>query len=111
MAKLTRKKVIEIVEKLKTFKGIETDTEFAEFLGISNSTISAWKRRGNVDFIFIKSKLPDISIDWLLSGDSSEHGIITDDDITLAESILNTQKIADENGFKLIYKLVVKVEA
>lgn len=57
-----------IINKIKLHLGIKTDTEFADFLGVKQPTISAWRSRDTLDYELIIEKCKDINANWLLTG-------------------------------------------
>lgn len=60
--------VIKIIKRAKITLGLKTDTELANLLDVSQSTIAAWKSRGNIDFVKIITICNNVSTDWLLHG-------------------------------------------
>lgn len=57
-----------ILNRLKETKKFKTDTELANFLGISKSTLSNWYTRNSIDYDLLFSKCEQINIDWLITG-------------------------------------------
>lgn len=57
-----------IINELKKYLNIKTDTKFAEFLGIKQNTISSWKSRNMLDYDLIISKCDKINANWLITG-------------------------------------------
>lgn len=57
-----------ILNKLKAYKNIKTDAEFADFLGISTQNISAWHKRNTFNNNIIVDKFPEVDESWLLTG-------------------------------------------
>ncbi len=69
---MSRKKlqnVKEIIDRLKMALKLETDTELAKYLGVNQSTVSAWKLRKSINWDLIITKCKDINLDWLLTGE------------------------------------------
>lgn len=58
-----------IIERLKTAFNLKSDTAVAEFLSISKSTLSNWKKRESVDYDLLFSKCKQINLDWLITGE------------------------------------------
>ena len=50
-------------------KGFKTNAEFAEFLGITRSAISNWIARDYIDEGLILSKIPEITLTFLRTGE------------------------------------------
>ena len=48
--------------------GIKTDSEFADFLGVKQPTISTWRKRNTIDYKLIITKCNNIDANWLLTG-------------------------------------------
>ena len=58
-----------IINELKNYLNIKTDSEFAKFLGLKQNTISSWKSRNSLDYDLIISKCDQINANWLLTGE------------------------------------------
>lgn len=58
-----------ILNDIKTHLGFKTDTDFADFLGIKQNTLSNWKSRNTIDYELIITKCDDINANWLLTGE------------------------------------------
>lgn len=58
-----------IINELKKYLNIKTDSEFAKFLGLKQNTISSWKSRNSLDYDLIISKCDQINANWLLTGE------------------------------------------
>lgn len=61
--------VSHILQSIKDYKGIRTNTELAEFLGIGKSAISNWLKRNTLDEHLIQSKIPEIRMEFLRKGE------------------------------------------
>ncbi len=61
-----------ILDRLKEALDIDKDIELAEFFGIAQNTISAWKKRDsmNFDLLFTRCLPLDIDLNWLIYGKS-----------------------------------------
>lgn len=57
-----------IIKKIKSYLNIKTDSDFADFLGVKQPTISSWKARNTLDYELIITKCNDIDANWLLTG-------------------------------------------
>ena len=66
---MTAEKRIEILKKIADYYGISKNVEFARFFGLSEPTAFNRLKTGYIDFEEIYEKCPDISSDWLLSGE------------------------------------------
>ena len=58
-----------ILQSIKDYKGFKTNAELAEFLGLSRSTITMWVKREYLDENLIASKIPEIRLEFLRSGE------------------------------------------
>lgn len=61
----------DIIRRAKEVMGFKTDSQLAEFLGISRPTLSNWGARNSVDFGLLLSHLPETDFNWLLTGKGS----------------------------------------
>lgn len=57
-----------ILNKIKKEYGFNTDTSFADFLGIKPTTLSSWYSRNTFDFELIYSKCVGVNADFLFTG-------------------------------------------
>ena len=59
-----------IIERVKKCLNVKTNIELSTRLNIKQNTISAWKKRGNIDFpkIITICETTGVSMDWLLYG-------------------------------------------
>lgn len=68
--------VIELLDRLKIVYGLHRDGELAEFLGISRSGLSTWKKRNSPDYDLIFSicltrstpKNEHVNLHWVIAG-------------------------------------------
>lgn len=58
-----------ILQAIKDYKGIRTNTALAEFLGVSKSALSNWIARGTLDEQLISAKIPEIRLEFLRTGE------------------------------------------
>ena len=68
-----------ILQSIKDYKGLKTNASLAEYLGISRSTISNWIARGTLDEQLILSKIPEITLRFLRTGEypmPEQHDVI-----------------------------------
>ena len=56
------------INNIKKHYAFETDTDFANFLGISPQVLYNWKARNTFDTELVYSKCFDINPEWLLTG-------------------------------------------
>lgn len=62
-----------IIQRLKQYYGLSTNTELANKLGVAQNTISGWIKRNSIDYDLIISKCEDVDFNWLLSGTTTTH--------------------------------------
>ncbi|HAY3505753.1 S24 family peptidase [Elizabethkingia anophelis] len=58
-----------ILNDIKSHLGFKTDSDFADFLGIKQNTLSNWKSRNTMDYELIITKCDKINANWLLTGE------------------------------------------
>lgn len=58
----------DILARLKQSLRITSDTELANYLGISKTTLSNWKSRNSCDFGLVFTKCEHVNLDWLIYG-------------------------------------------
>lgn len=58
-----------ILQSIKDYKGFRTNTQLAEFLGVGKSAISNWIAREYIDEELIKSRIPEIRLEFLRTGE------------------------------------------
>jgi DNA-binding MarR family transcriptional regulator len=67
--KIELRNIIHILQYIKDYKGFKTSTALAEYLGVSKSTLSNWIARGMLDERLIQSKMPEIRLEFLRTGE------------------------------------------
>ena len=58
-----------IIKSKKDYKGFKMNAGLAEFLGVKPSAISNWIARGTLDENLILSKIPEIRLEFLRTGE------------------------------------------
>lgn len=61
--------VSHILQSIKDYRGFKTNTELAGFLGVGKSAISNWLARNTLDEQLIQSKIPEIRLEFLRTGE------------------------------------------
>ena len=61
--------IYHILQSIKDYKGFKTNTALAEYLGVSKSALSNWVARGVLDESLIQSKIPEIRLEFLRTGE------------------------------------------
>ncbi len=57
-----------IIKEIKKHLNFNKDGELANYLGVSQNTISSWKSRNTINYDLIISKCDFINANWLLTG-------------------------------------------
>ena len=57
-----------IIQTLKDYKGFKTNAELARFLGVGSSAISNWIARDYIDEGLVTSKIPEVTLTFLRTG-------------------------------------------
>ena len=83
-----------IINELKKYLNIKTDSEFAKFLGLKQNTISSWKSRNSLDYDLIISKCDQINANWLLTGEGE-----------MLKSKVSNNNLEPDNNFEEIQGL------
>ncbi|MFI3328175.1 MAG: helix-turn-helix domain-containing protein [Rikenellaceae bacterium] len=60
--------VSEILERAKRANNIATDSDLAQLMGISRSTISNWKTRETIDYELLFSVCEQADLNWIING-------------------------------------------
>ena len=71
--------ITHILQSIKDYKGFKTNASLAEHLGVSRATISNWIARGTLDEQLILSKIPEITLRYLRTGEypmTEQHDVI-----------------------------------
>lgn len=66
---MTPERRTEMLQEIAKYYGIKKNVDFAEFLGITPQTNFQRVKNGFIDYEQIYARCPDISPDWLLSGE------------------------------------------
>lgn len=73
------RKVSHIIQSIKDYKGIKTNSDLAKFLGLSRSALSNWIARDYIDENLIMQKIPEITLRFLRTGEypmTEQHDVI-----------------------------------
>lgn len=66
---LTAEQRRRILERIMAHYGMNSQAEFGRFLGISAQNINSWLTKGTYNVELLAVSLPEISGDWLLTGE------------------------------------------
>ncbi|NVO08479.1 MAG: helix-turn-helix domain-containing protein [Bacteroidales bacterium] len=64
--KLSKNAIVSIIDRLRVYYEVDTDTSLASCLGVRQNTISSWRSRGAIDFDLIIAKCDNINLNWLI---------------------------------------------
>ena len=92
---MTKERKIEMLRQLADYYGISKNVDFARFFGISEPTSFNRLKMGVIDFEEIYAKCPEISADWLLSGEGPM--LKTERDKLVASQNTNIGEGANQN--------------
>lgn len=89
-----------ILSRLKTTLNFSTDTELADFLGISKSVLSNWYKRNSIDWDLVFTKCEHIDYNILIKGSKSAEDVQSGiSDITTVKLILERyEAVVSENA-------------
>lgn len=102
-----------ILNDIKKHLGFKKDIDFASFLGINQSTLSAWHKRGSINYELIITKCKDIDGNWLLTGKGSmlkKQYKEDENSFDLSKEIISTLKSNLETKDKYIQKLEEEIQ-
>lgn len=60
-----------ILKEIKKWKGFASDKEFADNMGISPQNLAKWYERNTFDVDKVFASFPELSAEWLLSGNGN----------------------------------------
>lgn len=60
----------DILERVKEYLGVQSDSQLSAVLGVKKSTISNWKTRNSIDFELLFTKCDRADIGWLIMGEN-----------------------------------------
>jgi hypothetical protein len=105
-------KVDEIIERLRKMIGKKNQNQLAIELGISQSTISTWKKRNSIDIEKILDKCWGLDLNYLFYGDYKEvsYEQKPDENIYASEEKINITKtdidsLVDKHKLEMFEKI------
>ena len=105
MAKFSNINTSEVLNRLKNKLGIKSDTELSNYLGVTQSLISAWKNRNSIDIDLIITKCKDVDLNWLLLG--IERGSLCNEDVLKENKELKNEIAALKNKMNAMKDVIV----
>lgn len=79
-----------ILEELRKYKKFKTQTEFAEFMGLTPQGISKWYKRHTFNIDILAKSFPEVNTEWLLTG---EGDMLKKNNDTIAVNNINGDNI------------------
>lgn len=58
-----------ILSRVKEVKGLTSDKQLAEFLGVTTQSLSNWKSRNTIDYDVLFTKCVGEDLNWIINGD------------------------------------------
>jgi hypothetical protein len=103
-----------IINELKSYYGLSSDSDFAKFLGIGATTLSSWRARNTVDYDLLYSKCVEVNANWffdtnepMLTAEGSKD-VVTEQN----ELLLEVDRLKEENSthLKTINRLLTMMD-
>ncbi len=98
-----------ILNKIKSFYGFDSDTEFANYLGIKRQTLSSWHKRNTFDIELLYAKCVKIDGNFLLTG-SGELEKRKVNNLSQFDNVTNSVTLSDKTKSKENVTLLLKEE-
>lgn len=92
---MTKERKVEMLRQLADYYGISKNVDFARFFGLSEPTSFNRLKSGVLDYEEIYAKCPEISADWLLSGEGPM--LKKERDKYIASQNTNIGEVANQN--------------
>ena len=65
-----------IIDRIKFLLKVRDDKELADMLSISNTTISHWRNRGNLDAALIIKRFPTLDLNYVFKPEVAEPQVV-----------------------------------
>lgn len=98
-----------ILNELKAYYGFSSDTDFADFLGISRQTLSSWYARNTFNIELLYAKCVNVDGNFLLTGKGQIEKRNVND-MSQFENVTNTVTFSDKTKSKENVSLLVNEE-
>lgn len=95
-----------ILNEIKKYLGFKKDSDFANFLGIKQNTLSTWKSRNTIDYDLIISKCDKIDANWLITGKGT---MLKNDNDNIDNEVIKLQEDIKERD-KEIDRLKIQID-
>ena len=60
-----------VLNLIKDWRGLSSDADLARELGVTANNLSKWRMRNTYDVATLSSRYPELSADWLLTGEGN----------------------------------------
>lgn len=60
-----------VLNLIKDWRGLSSDADLARELGVTANNLSKWRMRNTYDVVTLSSRYPELSADWLLTGEGN----------------------------------------
>lgn len=97
--------VDDVIKRAKLVRGFNRDTQLANYLGVSRSTLSNWIARNSVDFPLLLEKFSEVDYNWLLTGKGVPHHVSHPCEDRMAEgevSMIHTPKSSEPMADRMV---------
>ena len=92
--------IIPIIIRIKTLKGLDTDSQVAELIGLSGANFSNRKRKGSLLDPIVKWAMDErLDLNWLLMGESQDPSTETD---SKSNDDLESFKVSTNNRISVL---------
>lgn len=72
MANFSKQEIKDIISRIKSESNLKTDADLSLALGLAETTINTWKRRGTLDLALLIDKLGNLDLDYIIYGERTE---------------------------------------
>ncbi len=105
-----------ILDRVKDYYNLKTNSELADFMGVSKSTISNWYARNSIDYDILFTRCTDANLNWLITGEQNPvNESVKNEDITEMDSLPFTENPSDDfierkhfSGYFALYEYLAR---
>lgn len=101
-----------ILNEIKTYLKLETDKEFADFLGIKPQNLSNWKKRNTYDVELLYTKCEGLNAEWLLTGNGEMLKDKSNSHLEKENWIINDSAIyeSDKHSYESLLRIGLRLD-